>query len=162
MGAGEWGADRGWIKGEAAVAGPEGRQSARWIQTSGGTGGCSGVHPAQPHPEGRRGNELARAAGWITHASFPSSLSARGRAGLVDMGWGSFFSPLAVPLNLQDLSSPARDWTQAPAMKMLSPNHWTAREVPGMRVWVTTRSSGSAARLPGLLPHPAPPRFPHP
>lgn len=26
------------------------------------------------------------------------------------------------------------------------------REVPGMRVWVTTRSPGSAARPPGLLP----------
>ena len=31
---------------------------------------------------------------------------------------------------LWDLSSPAWDWTRATAVKVQSPNHWTAREVP--------------------------------
>ena len=31
---------------------------------------------------------------------------------------------------LQDLSSPTSDWTQAPAVKAPSPNHWPAREFP--------------------------------
>ena len=37
---------------------------------------------------------------------------------------------LAVLHSLQDLSSSIRDWTQAPAVKALSPNHWTTREFP--------------------------------
>ena len=32
--------------------------------------------------------------------------------------------------NLQDLSSLTRDWTQVLAVKVPSPNHWTAREFP--------------------------------
>ena len=47
---------------------------------------------------------------------------------------------------LQDLSSLTRDWTGPTAVKTLSPNHWTARELPGSGVfgmcfwgsWVTT------------------------
>ena len=31
---------------------------------------------------------------------------------------------------LQDLSSRTSDWTQAMAVEMLSPNHWTSREFP--------------------------------
>ena len=38
-----------------------------------------------------------------------------------------FFGHSAV---LQDLSFPTRDGTQAPAMKVLSPNHLTVREFP--------------------------------
>ena len=37
---------------------------------------------------------------------------------------------LAEPWGLQDLSSPTRNWTQAMAVKVPSPNHWTAREFP--------------------------------
>ena len=33
-------------------------------------------------------------------------------------------------LGLQDFSSPIKDWTQATAVKALSPNHWTTRELP--------------------------------
>ena len=40
-----------------------------------------------------------------------------------------FFPPTA-PHSLQDLSFSARDWTQATAVKILSLNHWTARELP--------------------------------
>ena len=35
-----------------------------------------------------------------------------------------------MPSGLRDLSSPTRDQTQAPAVKALSPNHWTTREFP--------------------------------
>ena len=35
-----------------------------------------------------------------------------------------FLLYLATPCNLQDLSSPTRDWTQATAMKAASPNFW--------------------------------------
>ena len=42
----------------------------------------------------------------------------------------SFIYLLAVLGGLQDLSSPTRDCTQATAVKALSPNHWTTREVP--------------------------------
>ena len=31
---------------------------------------------------------------------------------------------------MQDLSSPTRDRTRALAVEALSPNHWTAREIP--------------------------------
>ena len=37
---------------------------------------------------------------------------------------------LVVPCSLRDLSSLTRDWTQAVAVKTLSPNHWTTRELP--------------------------------
>ena len=37
---------------------------------------------------------------------------------------------LAALHGLQDLSSPTRDWTWALAVKVPSPNHWTAREFP--------------------------------
>ena len=49
--------------------------------------------------------------------------------GCVDLERALFFS--AVPRSLWDLSSPIRDQTQALAVKVRSPNHWTAREVPG-------------------------------
>ena len=39
-----------------------------------------------------------------------------------------FFFFLATLYILQDLSSPTRDWTQAPAVKVVSPNPWTTRE----------------------------------
>ena len=32
--------------------------------------------------------------------------------------------------SLQDLSSPTRDWTQAPEVTVQSPDHWTAKEFP--------------------------------
>ena len=41
-----------------------------------------------------------------------------------------FFVFLAAPRGLGDLSSPTRDWTQAPAVKASSSNHWTTREIP--------------------------------
>ena len=41
----------------------------------------------------------------------------------------SFFF-LAAPCSLWDLSFPSRDQTQAPAVKVQSPNHWTTREFP--------------------------------
>ena len=41
-----------------------------------------------------------------------------------------FFPPLAAPCGLQDLSSLTRDQTQAPAVKVPSPNHWTTKEFP--------------------------------
>ena len=41
-----------------------------------------------------------------------------------------YFIYLAMPNGLQDLSSPTRDWTQAPAVKAPSPNPWAAREFP--------------------------------
>ena len=37
----------------------------------------------------------------------------------------------ATPCGLQDLSSLRSGWTQAPAMKVPSPNHWTVSEFPG-------------------------------
>ena len=37
---------------------------------------------------------------------------------------------LAMPLGMQDLSYLTRDQTQALAVKVPSPNHWTAREFP--------------------------------
>ena len=43
-----------------------------------------------------------------------------------------FFFFLAAPPGLQDLSSPTRDWTRALAMKVLSPNPLTARNLPGI------------------------------
>ena len=43
-----------------------------------------------------------------------------------------FFLFFAVPRDFLDLSSPSRDRTWAPAMKVPSPNHWTARELPSL------------------------------
>ena len=41
------------------------------------------------------------------------------------------FSFCEVPLHsLQDLGLQSRDWTQATAVKVLSPNCWTAKEFP--------------------------------
>ena len=37
---------------------------------------------------------------------------------------------LAKKLGLQDLSPPIREWTQTPAVNVLSPNHWTTGEFP--------------------------------
>ena len=45
---------------------------------------------------------------------------------------GQLYFLLVTLQNLQDLSSPTRDWTQALALKALSPNHWTIREFPAM------------------------------
>ena len=42
------------------------------------------------------------------------------------------FFNLATPHGLWDLSSPTRDQTRAPAVKVLSPNHWTTREFPSI------------------------------
>ena len=41
-----------------------------------------------------------------------------------------FCSGLGVPCDLQNLSFLTGDWTQVPAVKVQSPNHWTAREFP--------------------------------
>ena len=43
---------------------------------------------------------------------------------LVIYFWG------AMPPGLWDLSSPARDWTQASAVKIWNLNHWVTRELP--------------------------------
>ena len=37
---------------------------------------------------------------------------------------------LAMPRSLQNLSFPTKDQTWAPAVRALTPNHWTAREFP--------------------------------
>ena len=42
---------------------------------------------------------------------------------------------MAKPCGWQDLSSPAGDWTYVLSNESLSPNHWTAREVPEV-FWV--------------------------
>ena len=39
-----------------------------------------------------------------------------------------FFFFLATLYILQDLSSPTKDWTQVPTVKVVSPNPWTTRE----------------------------------
>ena len=39
-----------------------------------------------------------------------------------------FFS--SKPLDLQDLSTPTRDWTWVLARKVQSPNHWTTKRIP--------------------------------
>ena len=67
---------------------------------------------------------------------------------------------------LQDLSSPIRDWTQATAVKALSPNHWTTKEFPSIYYFLfnivsqgfsggsdgreSACSTGDAASLAGL------------
>ena len=43
-----------------------------------------------------------------------------------------FFSLFAVPCGLQDLSSQPGTEPGAPAVNMLSPNHWTTREFLGL------------------------------
>ena len=43
-----------------------------------------------------------------------------------------FFNFLAAPRGMQNLSSPTRDLTGAPAVRAWSPNHWTAREFPAV------------------------------
>ena len=43
----------------------------------------------------------------------------------------NFFSTLAMLHSLQDLKFQTRDWTWALSVKAPSPNHWTARELPG-------------------------------
>ena len=63
-----------------------------------------------------------------------------GGTGLCTKGLGPtqilFFIFLAMPHGLWDLSSPTRDRTQAPAVKVLSPNHWTAREFPPLKFYI--------------------------
>ena len=51
-----------------------------------------------------------------------------------------FFLLLPMPLGLRDLSSPTRDQTQAPTVKVPRPNHWTTREVQEL-VILTLHSS---------------------
>ena len=41
------------------------------------------------------------------------------------------------PSSLQDLSSLTRDWTWNPAVKVLSSNHWTAREFPWKNIFIS-------------------------
>ena len=59
----------------------------------------------------------------------------------------SFFSflknILAVPQNMWNLSSPARDQTHAPAVEMQSLNHWAAREVSVAAVTFTCQMNKS-------------------
>ena len=64
-----------------------------------------------------------------------------GRAQALSMVYGSkprdiflylFFIFLATLRGLWDLSSPTRDWTHTPGSELWSPNHWTAREFPGI------------------------------
>ena len=45
--------------------------------------------------------------------------------------WCLFFF-LATLHGMQDLSSLTRDWTVSPSVEVQSPNHWTAREFPGV------------------------------
>ena len=49
---------------------------------------------------------------------------------LLDYSFFLFF--LISPCSLWDVSSLTRDWTQALAVKVLRPNHWTARGYPGL------------------------------
>ena len=41
-----------------------------------------------------------------------------------------------MPHALRDLSSPTKDGTRAPAVKALSPNHWTTREFPPLTFYI--------------------------
>ena len=43
---------------------------------------------------------------------------------------------LVLLCSFQDLSSLTRDWTQAPAAKALSPDHWATGEVPTRAVLI--------------------------
>jgi len=52
---------------------------------------------------------------------------------------GFFFFSVR-PLDLQDLSSPTRDWTQAPTEQVLSPDQWTTREFPRLAFYWKTLS----------------------
>ena len=54
---------------------------------------------------------------------------------LVCFFWFFVFN-LAALCSLQDLSSPTRDWTRALAVKVPSPNHWTAREFPDFAILI--------------------------
>ena len=51
-----------------------------------------------------------------------------------------FFFFSVRPLGLQDLSSPTRDWTQAPTEQVLSPDQWTTREFPRLAFYWKTIS----------------------
>ena len=44
-----------------------------------------------------------------------------------------FFGPL--PFSMQDLNSPTRSWTHAPAVEVQGLNHWTAREISWLKIW---------------------------
>ena len=47
-----------------------------------------------------------------------------------------YFLFLVVSHSLQDLNSPATDWTWAPAVKVLCPNHCMAREFPKTEIFI--------------------------
>ena len=62
------------------------------------------------------------------------SLMTRWWASFVCYLWRNpYSSPLPTLCGLQDLSSPTRDRTRAPAVKAPSANHWTTREFPFAR-----------------------------
>ena len=52
--------------------------------------------------------------------------------------------------HLWDLSSLTRDWTQAVAVKALSPNHWSARESP--KILFLKNSKNKVLTKSGLVP----------
>ena len=52
-------------------------------------------------------------------------------ANVQDVSFCFLFFFFVAPRGFQDLSSPTGDWTGAKTVKALSPNHWTARELPG-------------------------------
>ena len=54
-----------------------------------------------------------------------------------------FFSFLAVPRGMWDLSPLTRDRTHAPCIGSEQNNHWTAREVPGSFCFFTKRDHQS-------------------
>ena len=59
---------------------------------------------------------------------------------------------LATPRTLQDLSSLTRHGTRVPAVRALSPNHWTIREFPGQVFLKLTPKSWSIKRKNWGLP----------
>ena len=58
---------------------------------------------------------------------------------------------------LQDLNSLTRDWTWAVAVKALSPNHWTTRELPQFSPVQLSRSVVSDSLRPHESQHARPP-----
>ena len=62
------------------------------------------------------------------------------------------FFYLVWPHGLSDFSSPTRDQTRAPAVKVPSPNHWAAWEFPGPEILMKPFTSLRAfCRFPGFL-----------
>ena len=72
--------------------------------------------------------------GLAEFANVPSSPSSQDPYTPLTPASMSVFVFLAIPRGLQDLTFLTRDQTQALAMRMPSPSHWTTREFPSMCV----------------------------